>query len=682
MILTWVVIAVVGAVGERDLQQRLTTSLEIPGSSSAHADQILQKAFHENSAGTFTVLYNFKIATKAQIVNYFSIISSAASVIPSSKVTEKKAVGGFLAASISTPYSLARASAFTSVLRGELNKLGLTSALLTGPPAIFNDVTPVLSKDLMVGQIAAVVIALLVLVLLFGFTWTIFIPFIFAGISIYSTLGAIDLLAYRFTMVLYIPNIVELIGLGLAIDYSLLILHRFHRENSLNPNGAISRTMLTAGRTIGISGLTVAAGLATLLAVPVPFIRSIGMAGVLIPLISTLGALTLAPALLSLIKIKDVPRTHSGLIGASDLLARPFEKLARYIVNRPKRVIAVSISLLSLSIPLISVLEVTPSSLTRIPSQLESGKALELARTKIGTGVITPQVLVIDLGKSGWADRPEIEVARTKLIAEISRDPEVFLAASSNSSLFKDPTGRYFKVYIVGNHELGSPNSNQLIARERALNLQTFGFPRSVQFYVGGAPAQGQDLLRNIDRSLPWIIGMILFISYLLLGRAFSSLLIPLKAISLDLLSISGAIGSLVLLFRYGLAHWIFGSYQLPQLESWVLLFLFAMLFGISMDYEVFIVSRIRESWLSGKNVEDSIIEGISQTGGVITAAATIFIGALIGLAFGHFAGLQELGFGLGVGVFIDATVIRLLLLPATMVLLGRWNWWMPKIRP
>lgn len=679
VILAWVLVAIIGCFGAHDLQPRLTTSLNIPGSASAKADQVLQRAFHENNEGTFTVLYNFKSASESQIAQYESQITTAASRIPSAKVTQEKAVGGFIAASISTNYSLAKAATFTSVLRDELAREGLSGAFVTGPPAIFTDVTPTLSKDLIKGEIAAVVIAFLVLLLLFGFTLSVLIPFIFASIAISTSLGILDLLAHRFIIVLYIPNIVELIGLGLAIDYSLLILHRFHRENSLHREGAISRTMTTAGRTIAISGLTVAAGLATLLGVPVPFIRSLGMAGVLIPLISTFAALTLAPALLTFVKIPEGRAAHTGLFGANDSLARPFEKMARFIVKKPKRVIAGSLLLLSTVIPLIASLEVTPSSLTKIPSRLESGRALELATSKIGTGVITPYVLVIDLQKNAAADQPSVEEARKNLVTKLSKDSEVFLAASSRSKLFIDPTGRFLRIYIVGNHELGSPESNALIARERAMLPQYFGFPTGVRFYLGGAPAQGDDLMRALRSSLPWIVGIILLISYLLLARVFHSILLPFKAILLDLLSIAGAIGSLVLLFKYGVAHWLFGSYHLPRIESWVLLFLFAMLFGLSMDYEVFIVSRIRESWLSGKGVEESIIEGISQTGGVVTAAATIFLSALTGLIFGHFAGLQELGFGLAVGVLIDATIIRILLLPATMVLFGKWNWWLPK---
>ena len=188
-------------------------------------------------------------------------------------------------------------------------------------------------------------------------------------------------------------------------------------------------------------------------------------------------------------------------------------------------------------------------------------------------------------------------------------------------------------------------------------------------------------MLSTIGNSLPKIVTILFILILVILVSSLKSIVLPLKAILLDLLSIGFAIGSLVPIFKAGIGKAIIGSYQLSQIEAWALLLLFVLLFGLSMDYEIFIVSRIRESWLKGNSLEDSITEGLSQTGGVVSAAAVIFICALTGLIFGRFAGLQELGIGLALGVMIDATIIRILILPAAMVLLGRWNWWMPKIR-
>ena len=199
-------------------------------------------------------------------------------------------------------------------------------------------------------------------------------------------------------------------------------------------------------------------------------------------------------------------------------------------------------------------------------------------------------------------------------------------------------------------------------------------FPAGTKIYIGGAPAQGFDLVKKIQSTFPWIALLALVISFALLRRYLSSLLIPVKAILLDLISIAASIGATVFFAkRY--------FYQLDQIEIWALLFISAVLFGLSMDYEVFIVSRIRESYLKHGENNQAVIDGLANTGGVVTTAAIVMIGALTGFITGHFAGLQEVGIGLIAGIAIDATVIRLLLLPATMVLLGKWNWSHPRIR-
>jgi RND superfamily putative drug exporter len=234
---------------------------------------------------------------------------------------------------------------------------------------------------------------------------------------------------------------------------------------------------------------------------------------------------------------------------------------------------------------------------------------------------------------------------------------------------YKDSSGKKLRIFVISRKDLGK--SQPLIGYLRSLRGN---FPEGTQIYVGGAPAQGVDLIEKIKSSFPLILLFILALSFLLLRRFLRSLLIPIKAIILDLISILAALGSVVFFMRHGI-----GVYKLDQIEIWTLLFIFAVLFGLSMDYEVFIVSRIRESYLQSGDNKAAVIEGLANTGGVVTTAAIVMIGALTGFISGHFAGLQELGIGLIAGIAIDATIIRLLLLPATMILLGKWNWSHPR---
>jgi RND superfamily putative drug exporter len=230
---------------------------------------------------------------------------------------------------------------------------------------------------------------------------------------------------------------------------------------------------------------------------------------------------------------------------------------------------------------------------------------------------------------------------------------------------------------VFGQHDLGSDQTKKLVDQLRDDYIPNAGFPTGTNIYLGGAPAQGVDLIDAIKSSLPMIISLIMLITFFILVRTFRSIALAVKAIILDLISIAASFAVLVLTFKFGV-----GTYQLEQLEAWVLILLFAILFGLSMDYEIFIVSRMREAWDRGASNEEAIREGMRNSGTVVTAAALIFITALTGLITGHFAGLQQLGIGLAAGVLIDATIIRGLLLPSAMVLLGKWNWWMPGKTP
>jgi RND superfamily putative drug exporter len=659
----WISLTAFGIFGASNLDQYLTTSLVVSGSSSATANEILNEKFKENTEGTFTVMYKYKQASTAAIEGFKESLRKAAAVIPGSEITQEKAFAGTLYASIGTPFDLKGAAKYSENFRTALKTEGLSGALVSGPPAIESDVVPILSSDLHRGQLIAVVLAAILLIATLGFSWAVIIPLIFGLTTISTTLGIIYLLAHKFLMVLYVPNIVELIGLGLAIDYSLLMVSRYRREleNSTNP---LAETMKSAGRTAVISGATVALGLSTLLLVPVPFVKSLGLACLILPLVSIAAAVTLQPILLHALA-KPNNSQFKGLLNLA------FDGLTNIAINRPRLVLASSLTVVALLMSALMWIQVTPSSLSAIPSNLESAQALNTVTSKVGVGVITPSEIVVDLGPHATAQ--DLADVRFEFVKRIAADKEVFTVANGEKWPYVDPTGRYLRIYVFGNHDLGSPETRKLVSDLRNIYIPEAGFPKESKFYLGGAPAQGIDLLDAIGSSLPLIITLILLITFVILLRTFRSVVLAIKAIILDLISIAVSFAVLVLVFKFG-----FGTYQLEQLEAWVLVLLFAVLFGLSMDYEIFIVSRMREAWDRGASNEDSIREGMRSSGAVVTAAALIFITALTGLITGHFAGLQELGVGLAAGVLIDATVIRGLLLPSAMVLLGKWNWWMP----
>ncbi len=682
VISVWAAIIIIGGLSATRLSGLLTTSLTVPGTSSARANAILIRDFHENIEGTFTVVMPFQNVTTKEISALAAKITVAATKVPTGTVSDERAIGGLLYANINTSMNLDLAATVTGTLRHALHGAGLSKALVTGPPALQHDITPVLTSDLHRGEVLAFVLAFLLLIAALGVCWAVVIPFLVAAATTAGTLGVVYLLAHRFLMVLYVPNVVGLIGLALAIDYSLLMVHRFRTEinrEDVSVDDAIVATMRSAGRTVAFSGFAVAIGLATLLIVPVPFVRSLGAAGLVVPVFSLASALSLQPALLSLLGRRGVrPAGIRGLMARRDVSSGLWARMTRRVIRRPLLVLATTVVMLAAAASSIFWLQLTPASTTAIPSNIEAARALTLASSRLGPGGITPIQIIVDTGHRDGAATGTASRARLALAKVILKNPEVSIVAIGHTVPFVDRTRRYEQILVVSREYFGSAGSQHLVAVLRDATIPSMHFPGGTQVYVGGAPAQGVDFLNVVYGSFPWILALAFLLAYLVLARAFQSLVLPLVATLLSLVSVAVAYGLLVVVFRFGVGSSILGTYHVSQIEGWVPVFLFAMLFGLSMDYEVFIVTRVRESWLSGSNNSEAIVEGLSNTGGVVTSAALIMVAALSGLVFGHIAGLQELGIGLALGVLVDATIVRGFLLPSVMTLLGERSWWLP----
>lgn len=683
VIALWVFVLTFGGYAALHLNENLSTSLAVPGSESTKAEELLAEHFGENSEGTFTVVYHFSQATHEEILIMQEKIEVAASAIPTGKVIQSKALAGILYAGIGTTLNLKEASQQTDTLRHALEIQGLTGAMVTGPPAIEGDFEPILASDLRSGALLAIAIALAILIVIFGFSWAVALPFITAGATIAAAISIVYILSQHFLMVLYIPNVIELIGLGLAIDYSILITHRFIfeiRAQHINREGAIVATMATAGRTVLLSGLTASIGLTTLFLVPVPFIRSLGAAGLVVPVVSVIAAITLQPIILFYLGEKGVkPYRIKGIFNTVDVMDSWWARIAGVVISRPWRVLSAGLVTLLIAASSIVWLQLTPTSLSAIPKTIESAKGLNFVIDHIGPGLVTPTVIVIDHGQPGAAQTDESKKLHTSLALAIVNDEEVLAASVDSTPRYVDPTGQYQRIFIMGLHEFGSPEEQAFIKRIRNTYVPQSDLAKSAEIYVGGAAAQGVDFLHRVYSIFPILLLAALGIAYFLLIRSFRSLILPLIAVVLDVISLAATYGLLVAIFKFGFMSQILGTYRVDQIEGWVPIFLFAVLFGLSMDYEVFIVTRMREARDAGLGTAEAIREGLAHTGGVVTAAALILVGALGGLANGHIAGLQELGVGLALGILIDATIVRTLLLPSIMTLLGKWNWWLPE---
>jgi RND superfamily putative drug exporter len=678
VLLAWGVVLIAGIVASTQLPSLLTNSFDVPGTGSSRAAKLLAAHFGEQPEGTFLVVFPVRHPSDVALQHrLFRRLAAAARTVPGGHALPLRPGGGLLYGEVATRLDFQYAKRQTDVLRRALRTSAGPKALVTGQPAIQRDLDPILAADLRRGELIAVPFALVVLLALFGVSLAVAIPFLVAACTIAGTLAAVYAIAHAVPTTSFVTNLVTLIGLGLAVDYSLLIVHRFRDElrGGSTSADAAARTMRTAGRAIVVSGTTVAIALGMLALVRVPFIRSFGLGGVLVPLVSIAAALTLQPVLLGLLGARSA-WTWSGL-GQG----RFWRRLPPWIVRRRTTVLAAATALLlALAAPLV-VLRLVPASFAGIPASPESARALALLRVGAGPGVVTPTQVVIDAGAAGRARERPVQRAAARLAADLVRDSEPLVVASGSRSPYVDPTGRYARLVVLGRHEYGSSQERAFVRRLRDRLLSDARFPAGTSAEVGGAPAQGVDFLATAYSAFPWLVLAVLVVTYLALVRAFRSVVLPLTAVIANLLPVAAAYGVLVLVFQWGVGAGFLGVERAGHIEGWVPVVLFATLFGLSMDYEVFLMTRVREVWQRRHDNDRAVELGLERTGRVITSAALIMAAAFAGFIAGRVPGLQQLGVGLTAAVLLDAGVVRAFLVPSLAALLGPRNWWRPGAR-
>ncbi|MGH7898654.1 MAG: MMPL family transporter, partial [Candidatus Binatia bacterium] len=637
VVAVWFVVLVLAVLASSRLSDLLTNRFTLPGTDTRRAEVILEDHFGQSTDGTFTIVAETRGRAEELVPKVREAAARGAKAVETGKLVGVAALDDdVVSATIVTKLDPAEAKGYTDDIRRAAGEIPGAVVYVSGQPAIEHDLDPVFAHDLFIGEILiAVPIALLLLIFTFG-TLSFLVPFVFALVTIPTTLGLVWVFANVMELNTYITNMVSLIGLGIAIDYSLLVVHRFREEirAEMPKDDAIVKTMETAGRAVVFSGTAVAIGLALLLFMPLPFMRGFGVAGLLLPVVSVAAALTLLPAVLSLVgqpleRVRVLPRTW--LDHRADHERGFWAVLARSIMRRPKTyAVATTAFLLLLAAPLLTI-EVGPGSNTGIPENLEAVQGLRVISGAVGEGALAPAEIVIDTGRPGGARNPQITDAVEQLVGGLRGDPEVTdVVFDPSSPRHVDPTERYLVVSATTEDEYGKPDSLEFVDRLRGQIVPFANFPESARVYAGGGPPGGKDFLDLTYSWFPWLVLAVLAATYVLLVRAFRSLIIPLKAIVLNMLSICAAYGLLVLVFKYGAAEWI-GLISYDQIEGWIPIMIFAMLFGLSMDYEVFLVSRMREEWDNGATNEEAIVLGLTKTGRLVTAAGLIMFAAFMG---------------------------------------------------
>jgi RND superfamily putative drug exporter len=679
----WIVVFGLCGLASTQLSGLLTNRFTLPGTDTRRAERILEDHFRQRSTGTFTVVARTDGPATGLVPQVRAAAERAAAELPTGRLVSVVAVSDdVVVAQIVSNLEPADSKGRTDEMREAVAGLSGAEVYVTGQAAIESDLDPVLADDLARGELIAVPIALLILIFTFG-TLAFLLPFAFTVVTIPTTLGIVWVFANFMELTTYLTNLVTLIGLGIAIDYSLLVVYRYREElrRGSSRNEAIVTTMATAGRAVVFSGTAVAIGLSLLLFMPLPFIRGFGIGGLIIPAVSVSAAVTFLPVLLSLV---GSPLDRVRLLPASWLDHRAdhergfWARLAHFIMRYPKLVAGSTCALLILLTLPVLTLELGPGSNKGIPRDLEAIQGYEILSQAVGAGATAPSAIVVDTGRAGGVGDPEVVRALAKLGRGLDADPEVAAIRVDRTPQHVDPTGRYLNVEVVGAHDYGDPASLAFVDRLRDEIIPAAGFPEGAVVFAGGGPPGGKDFIDLTYSWFPWLVLAVLLATFILLMRAFRSIVLPLKAITLNLLSIGAAYGLLVIVFKWGAGEWI-GLIGFDQIEAWIPVMLFAMLFGLSMDYEVFLVSRMREEWDNGATNEQAVVLGLTKTGRLVTAAGLIMFAAFMGLIAGSVVGLQQFGFGLAAAILIDVTIIRALLVPSAMTLFGKWNWWLPE---
>jgi RND superfamily putative drug exporter len=556
------------------------------------------------------------------------------------------------------------------------------------------------------------------LVLVFGSLIAAGVPIVLGVFGVVSSLAVLWIVSLFTDISIFALNTASMIGLGLAIDFSLIMVSRFREELARSDlETALDRTLQTAGRSITFSGITLMLTMAVLTLFPIMVIRSIALAIVVVAAVSITVALFLLPAMLAVIH----PYINSlNLRRYIPLLNRDragfWHRWAIGVMRRPWASLALGLLILGLLALPALWLERSGVTVEVLPKSSESRQALELVQRQFGPGEATPLLVVVHTAQPGdiWSNevivgvldlhnhlKDDPRVANVRSLASMIPNPSpLWMQSLSPSSIEKNSDRKRIAERLVNlfdeNGEPGDNDTTMLLVtpREKDTDEETIDLLldirehasewapglASTQVLVGGTPAQHYDFDRVVYDQFPMLVIFSLLVTFVILMLFFHSLILPLKAILLNLISIAASYGILVLIFQFGVGDSLIGLDSIGAILSYTPVLLFAILFGLSTDYEVFLLTRVREAYLHGASNEESVAIGLERTAGIITAAGLIMIAVFGSFALTQVLVVKEIGFGLAVAVLLDTTLVRLVLVPATMKLMGDRNWWMPRV--
>jgi RND superfamily putative drug exporter len=670
-IVFWVLLTAFGVFATMRVSSRWFESFSIPGYSAYETNQKTLRTFGTGEQAPMVAVFRSKGDVTKQDLT--PAIEKAAAVNPGSRVSS------YFDTHSDVFVSRDRHTTFAEIygpgqntfstnphIKDVRNALEAATppgveAHLTGLLPIYDATSgggtgPSVLTEALIGGVGALVILMFV----FGTLPAVAIPLAIAVTSILNTFTLVWILTYVTNVSIIVQFLIALVGLGVAIDYALLMIFRFREElaSGEDVETALEQTMTHAGRSVIVSGSTVAVGLLSMVLLPLPFIRSIGIGGMLIPAVSVIVSITLLPALLSLLghrinKLRVMPRRFVTVTAPE---SGWWGKWAGLVIRRP--------------IPVAAVGAVIVGVLLALGSQLNPSEAQ--AKDFPGKGdAITGRQVLADAGISPGVMKPFIVLTpadETSQVAQRLGGVDGIVGVTAPESWRKDGLAL---VQAFPSVDGSSKAVRGTISRVKD------ALPAGAS--LGGVAPEDRDFVHAVYGNFPYVLLFVVLLTYVLLARAFRSLLLPLKAVILNLVSLGAAYGIIVFIFQQGHgSNAIWGVPATQSIVPWIPLMIFAFLFGLSMDYEVFMLTRMREAYDETKSTREAVRLGLARTGKLVTSAALVLMFAFFVLSTGPGTDIKQFGIGLAAGIIFDATVIRALLVPAIMMLMGRWNWWLP----
>jgi putative drug exporter of the RND superfamily len=528
---------------------------------------------------------------------------------------------------------------------------------------------PSILGETLIGGIGALIILLFV----FGTLPAVAMPLLTAIASILNTFTLVWVLTQFTNVSIIVQFLIALVGLGVSIDYALLIIFRFREElrHGQPVEQAIETTMRHAGRSVIVSGTTVAVGLLSMVILPLPFIRSIGLGGMLIPAVSVLASITLLPAMLAMLgpRINSVKVMPRRIVEGSDVASGFWAWWARTVTRRAP--LTALIGVVIVAALLIPGIQLNPSE-AQAKDKPGGGDAIvgrdALTSAGISPGAFKPFEVLVE----GKSDRQTLQTIANRVGSTAG-------VAGAVAPLNWRKDGAAIVEAIPAEDGSASATKHTISNLQHTV-LPELATQTGTRVTLGGVAAEDQDFVHAVYGNFPYVLLFVVLLTYVLLARAFRSLVLPLKAVILNLVSLGAAYGIIVFIFQWG--HGAQAIWNVPATNSiipWIPLMIFAFLYGLSMDYEGFMLTRMREAYDETHDTSQAIALGLSRTGKLVTSAALVLCLAFFVLSTSPGTDIKQFGIGLSAGVIFDATVIRALLVPSLMQLLGKWNWWFPR---